>query len=526
MARSGSLDRDTADEYDVVVIGAGIAGLTAAAYLARSGARVLLCEQAAQAGGLFNSFWREGYLFDGGVKAIESSAVVLPMLSQLGLLDRVGLEPSPVALMLCRTLHPMCGLPDVEAYFSSLGDLFPADREGLQRVLRDATDVFYLLDALLAFPIPFFAPAGSGRSAQAEWLRAHRAVLFRVPRALALMRREYRAYLEWILQDPRLVNLLAGLFPDGTSVFFGLGYLRMFLDYYYPRGGIGTIPRVLADAVREWGGAVRLNTRVERIVLQGAQACGVQLASGEEIRAGHIVAACDLRQALVGLLPPGTLDARFERRLRGAEVSHSVFNLFLGLDLPAERLGLQEYGHTFLIPDLEGIGEDDRRHRNDYFRHVPLEVSVPCLQQPDLAPPGMTGLVASAMASWEYGEGWEGAPVDYAALKERCTRDMMANLEQSFPGISEHVVLSFAATPGTIARLTSSTEGAIMGWSYRRERTLSRGNALQMRSSIRTPVPRLFVAGQWAFSPGGAPTAVLTGKLAAEAVLRHESEER
>ena len=103
---------------------------------------------------------------------------------------------------------------------------------------------------------------------------------------------------------------------------------------------------------------------------------------------------------------------------------------------------------------------------------------------------------------------------------------MMANLEQSFPGISEHVVLSFAATPGTIARLTSSTEGAIMGWSYRRERTLSRGNALQMRSSIRTPVPRLFVAGQWAFSPGGAPTAVLTGKLAAEAVLRHESEER
>jgi phytoene dehydrogenase-like protein len=81
--------RAPGSRYDAIVIGAGLSGLTAAAYLAQTGARVLVCEQAEQVGGLFNSFRRGGYQFDGGIKAAGSSAVMLPMLAQLGLLERV-----------------------------------------------------------------------------------------------------------------------------------------------------------------------------------------------------------------------------------------------------------------------------------------------------------------------------------------------------------------------------------------------------------------------------------------------------
>ena len=59
--------------FDANVIGAGLAGLTAAASLARGGAHVLVCEQADKVGGLFNLFWRNGYLFDGGIKVVETS---------------------------------------------------------------------------------------------------------------------------------------------------------------------------------------------------------------------------------------------------------------------------------------------------------------------------------------------------------------------------------------------------------------------------------------------------------------------
>jgi len=64
----------TDNRFDAIVIGAGLSGLTAAAFLAQGGARVLVCEQNAQAGGLFNSFWREGYLFDGGIGLIRQAA--------------------------------------------------------------------------------------------------------------------------------------------------------------------------------------------------------------------------------------------------------------------------------------------------------------------------------------------------------------------------------------------------------------------------------------------------------------------
>jgi phytoene dehydrogenase-like protein len=143
--------------YDAIVIGAGLSGLTAAAFLAQAGARVLVCEQADQVGGLFKSFRRGGYQFDGGIKAVENSAVMMPMLAQLGLLARVQLRRSPIALVTAGQVQPILGFADVEAYFRALEALYPGEEAGLRRVLADARVVYELLDAALCFPIPFFA---------------------------------------------------------------------------------------------------------------------------------------------------------------------------------------------------------------------------------------------------------------------------------------------------------------------------------------------------------------------------------
>ncbi len=82
--------------YDVIVVGAGIAGLTAAAYTSRAGLRVLLCEKENKTGGLVNSFEYKGFVFDGGIRAIENSGIVVPMLRQLGL--QVDFLPNPVSI--------------------------------------------------------------------------------------------------------------------------------------------------------------------------------------------------------------------------------------------------------------------------------------------------------------------------------------------------------------------------------------------------------------------------------------------
>jgi phytoene dehydrogenase-like protein len=508
--------------YDAVIIGAGIAGLTAGAYLTKGGARVLLCEQASYVGGLFHSFWRQGYLFDGGIKALENAGLILPTLIQLGLGERITFVNSPIAMITQDHVQPIRSMADVDAYFQHLMVLFPAEREGLQQVLDDVRHIFGLLSALLHFP-NLFARSAAEREGLSSWLKRHGAALSRTPRVLSLLNQPLRGYVERRIRNPNLANLLCDLFPDGTTAFFGLGYFGILLDYYYPHGGMGALPRVLGEAIQEWGGEILTHARVARVLLEERRACGVVLADGREVHADYVLAANDGRQLFTQLLPEGALPSPFLRRVQRAEVSHTAFNVFLGLDLPPDQLKLQDCGHVFYAPDLDGITEADRLDREDYFVHVPQEISVPCLHDPALAPPGKSGLILSCMTHWRYAGGWgaqEGQPEAYERMKERCARGMIGSLERFIPGLSGRIELCVIATPRTLYTRTLNSEGAIMGWSYHREKTLHRGGFLQMPQATGTPIPHLLMAGHWSFSPGGSPVAILTAKLAADRILK------
>lgn len=510
----------SAGAFDVIIIGAGLAGLTAGAYLTRAGARVLVCEQAPQVGGLFNSFWQQGYLFDGGIKAIENSGIMLAMLRELGLLDQIDLVPSPIAIIADGVLRPVRAWEDVEAYFRWLIAAWPGQEAGLRRILRDVQTVFDLLGGLLSFPIPSLVGPDAVKAARHEWLRTHGRGLLGLPRVASLLGPELRAYLSARLDDPSLVNFMAGLFPEGTTAFFGLAYWLIFLDYYYPRQGVRAMPDALAGYTEAGGGEIRLRAKVEQVLLHAGRAAGVRLASGEEIAAGCVIAAGDLRQTLLELLPAGSLPAEMERAVRAARYSHTAVNVYLGLDLPPEALPFEHYGHVYYLPDLQGISAEDRRSRPDYFLHVPQELSIPCLHAPHLAPPGKTGLIVSCMTNWHYGGGWGQPGAAYEALKERATRDLLVSLGRVVPGLEDHIELVSTGTPRTIVAQTLNTEGAIMGWAWEKGAGLQRGSFLQMRGSVHTPVPGLLVAGHWAWSPGGSPIAALTARLAANEALK------
>ncbi|MDD4573593.1 MAG: FAD-dependent oxidoreductase, partial [Sphaerochaeta sp.] len=82
--------------YEYIVVGAGLAGLTAAAYLTKAGFSVLVLEKTSSLGGLLNSFTRDGYVFDAGARAVENSGIIRPMLKDLGI--EMELLESPVSI--------------------------------------------------------------------------------------------------------------------------------------------------------------------------------------------------------------------------------------------------------------------------------------------------------------------------------------------------------------------------------------------------------------------------------------------
>lgn len=506
--------------YDAVVIGAGLSGLVAAAYLCKAGAKVLVLEQAPKVGGLFNSFTINGYHFDGGIKAVENSGIILPTLGQFGLLERIKFEDSPIALITGGKVQPIRSFQDVEDYFMMLAEFFPDELTGLTRVKKDAKMIFDMLSGLMAFPSP--APGHKlERVVLGTWFKSNASALMKFPGVISLLNQQLDHYLKQHIKNQDLVNLMSGLFPDGTTAFFGLGYYAVFLDYHYPIGGIHAIPNGLADYIHENSGEIRVNAPVAKVLIKQGRACGVELDNGEEILADKVISASDLRRTLTELSDPGQLPAKFFAKMQRAGVSHSVFNVFIGLDMPPEALKFEGCHHVFYHPDLASITEDDRIHRDDYFSHVPQEIAVPCMTQPDLAPAGKTGLNLSAMTNWDYMGGWDKAPQDYARMKDRYARQMIASLEDYIPNLSAHIEFYEAATPRSVFQHSRNTQGAIMGWSYHRERTFNRISMLQMRKSVLTPIPNLLTAGHWSFTPGGSPIAVMTGKLAADAVIKN-----
>jgi len=520
MAGSQTSNNSTNGSYDVIVIGAGLSGLVASAHLCKAGAKVLVCEQGPKVGGLFNSFTLNGYHFDGGIKAVENSGMILPTLGQFGLLERIQFEDSPIAMITGGKVQPIRSFTDVEAYFMSLVEFFPGESEGLARVKQDARTIFDMLSGLLSFPTP-----ASGQKLEKEvlgnWFKANKQALSRTPRILGLFKKQLHPYLLEHIKNEDLVNLMSGLFPDGTTAFFGLGYYAVFLDYHYPVGGIHVIPNALADYIGEQGGEIRVNAPVKQVIIKQGAACGVELENGEQLFAGKIVSAADLKRTLTVLSDPDRLPKRFLAKMQRADTSHSVFNVFVGLDMPPEKLNFAGCHHVFYNPELAGITEDDRIHRADYFMHVPQEIAVPCMTQPALAPAGKTGLNLSAMANWEFMGGWDMEPEEYARIKDLYARQMITSLERYIPNLWEHVEFYQAATPRSVFTHSRNSQGAIMGWSYNQKRTFNRVSLLKIRSTALTPIPNLLTAGHWSFTPGGSPIAVLTGRLAADAVIKN-----
>ena len=157
--------------YDAIIFGAGIAGLTAAAYLVLGGARVLVCEQAPKVGGLFNSFERDGFWFDGGIKAIENSGLFLSTLKQLGMQERIKVHKSPIGMITNGKMQLFNAWQDVENYYADLQVLFPDDQKGLLQVEADSKAIFDLLDSLLTFPIPIMDTPSDNKSARSDWFK-------------------------------------------------------------------------------------------------------------------------------------------------------------------------------------------------------------------------------------------------------------------------------------------------------------------------------------------------------------------
>ncbi len=511
------------DQCDVVVIGGGLAGLSAGAYLARAGLAVEVCEQSDDTGGYFRGFSRDGFYFDAGLKAIENAGMLLPMLKQLGLDSRMTIRRSKCCLAFPDKVIPLATSDDIMDFYGQLAQHFPNSRSGLDVLLRDSNRVSDWVNLLVTIPNPLFEGYGTVLKQFPGWISRNLPGLLRSWKTAKLMDVPLAEHVSSLVSDPALARLLTQFYFSGTPALFGLGYSKMYMDYYYPEGGMQRITDELAGYVMEHGGKISIGCKATKIEVEGRRATTVRTSDGRNIRARFVVAACDMKSVFLHLLDEGHLDSAYRAQVNQAVAGESAVNLFVATDLDPSKLPTGDCPHIFFLPDYEGIDDQDRQNE-DYFARAPLEISIPCLNDTALAPERKAGFVISALTSDSFGRNW--GTVDgkrgakYLEIKKSISEQIMSSVERLFPGLKQHTLFADLSTPLTLHRYTLNSGGSIVGWTYDREKTYKRAYSVGMRKAVMTPIGNLFQVGHWTLYPGGAPMSILSGRLAAAQVTK------
>jgi phytoene dehydrogenase-like protein len=140
-----------------------------------------------------------------------------------------------------------------------------------------------------------------------------------------------------------------------------------------------------------------------------------------------------------------------------------------------------------------------------------------------LAPYGKTGLIVSVLFDYKLTKhvedtGW------YEAFKSFAETCIIDTLDASiYPGIKDAILHKSTATPVTMAKIAGTTDGAITGWAFTNTPMPAETRLPRILNAIKTPLPGVFQAGQWTYSPSGLPISILTGKLAADRVIKELS---
>jgi len=512
---------------DVLVVGGGAAGLTAAAYCAKAGLKTLLAERASHTGGLVHSFEHRGFTFDAGIRALEDSGVIAPMLRSLGI--DLPLVKNPVSIGIRDRWVRLEGDSCLRAYGDLFKTFFPEHAGEVDAILVEVTKVMRYMDVLYGIENPLFLErelkdpqylAGT----LLPWLIRYSVNIRKADR----LGEPVQTYLRRFTQCEPLIDMICQHFFAETPTFFALSYFGLYLDYRYPLGGTGSLPQRLEAAVVRLGGEVRTNTCVLRVNPQEETAT---FANGETIRYRKLIWAADQTSLYRTLEQPLPKNARRQKELaersRGID---SVLTLFLGTNLPPEQVRAICGAHAFYTSDTAGLSrlpvwqslrceglDAVRAWLVSYLETTTFEISVPALRDPSLAPEGKTGLVVSTLLDYALVKWFDNAG-EYAALKALASETILRVLGGSIlPGLSQNVEFSLCSTPLTIERETGNREGAITGWAHTNRPNPAVHRFGAIKQAVNTGIPNVLQCGMWTFSPAGLPVSILTGKLAADA---------
>ncbi len=497
-------------EYDVIIVGSGIGGLTAGSLLAREGFKVLVLERHYVLGGYCQSFRRGGFVFDAGVESISGFGPRGPVRN---LFERLGVDWRNLFVKTCEEYivgGRRISIEGFEEFKQKLLEICPGEASGIEEFFEKVRRVYLeIYDVAKYYGTPL-----------------HPKLIYEVlgPRKLLEYPREYPDAYEWMnksfgkvldeyFEEESLKKTLSaltgyiGVPPEKASAASMAIMFGYYIDGgYYPKGGSQTLANLLGDVIRGSGGDMLTMHQATRILVEKGCVRGVEarrvvfergefagLESEARVFEAPIVVYNGNVKRLFNLVEGKFFTEEFVRQVEELKPSVTAFTLYLGVDADLSM-------YKPLIKDLDqGIG-----------------IVINSNLDRELAPRGMSSLsIITLLPPEAYNWFGERGTEEYRRRKKEFAERLVEKACRILPEIRGHVVLMDAATPKTFERYTLNHMGAI----YAFDQSIDS----PPRPYFKTPVKGLYLAGASTFPGAGIEAVVISGTICANDIIGWEN---
>lgn len=485
-------------DCDVLVIGAGMAGLTCGCLLAQKGLNVMILEKNEKVGGCCSSFQKEGFSFDLSVQSLgecQKGGRIWNLLKRLDLLDQIRFIPLEPAREYHFPGQKIVQSSQLETHIENLSRIFPDERRGIEQVYDVLKKIFYEFSHVPS-SLNWFDP--SSLSSQFPFLLRYRDQTF----GQLLDEHISHPFLKTILSIRSSYALLP---PKEISVVGMAGIEMSYFNHGVScvEGRVEELPLHLGKAFERMGGRLFVKQQVGKILTESRRAIGVQLENGEAYTTKVIVSNIDAQTTFSTLLKEDPIPMGYRSKLRGMRPSLSYFILYLGIDGGLEEVSVS---NNEIFSDTPLSKEYSDLYENRIPEGAPFYLLAPSKVNPSHAPQGKSTLCLSLKAPYHFREGWDQKAMD------RLSQYLLSRATALLPDLKMRILVKAEATPKTIEKWTGNFEGAAYGWAQ-----IPNQSGIY-RLPQTTPLPNLFLTGHWTSPGGGIAAVVASGELTAEAI--------
>ena len=484
----------------VIVIGAGMGGITAAIHLAKNGVKVTVLEKNSRPGGRCDRFSRDGHHFDTGPTLLVMPLLYEAEFARLGASMRDLLElqrVDPTYHLVFDDGSKLALTSDMKSMQEQLEAFEPGSFPGLLRYMEEGHRHYHVgIEKLVNRDF---------RKAS-DFFKLSHLPLLRQLKPLANHYRNMSTYFD----DPRLKSAFTfqdvymGLSPfEAPATFSMMPYTELAHGVWYPNGGMYSIVEALVELARAAGVEFEFNAAVARIDVKGKQSRGVVLSDGRYIQADAVLANADLPYVYTDLLPEDGQAKQLARK----RFSCSVISFFWGVDRPYKELP----PHTLFLADDYSANFDSIIRDLDLPANPSLYIHAPARLDPSMAPDGQDTIIGIVPV----GHMSESGEQDWAEIRDKARQHVFRRLAAlGISDLEEHIKFEVNFTPLSWRKRYNLMKGSTHGLCH---------NLTQLGyfrpHNRHSRYHNLYFVGASTHPGTGMPTAMVSGRLAANRIL-------